>query len=355
MTSPTGARRLPWRHFQRGDEVAPDVFASVMATGIVSIAAAGHSWLLSRIFAALAVGITVLVVDVAVRRAVPIHDLRRPDVALRLFSFVAACTVLAARFEAHPTVTWTLGAVALTAWLALIPVAVCGLGRCTWTGLRRRAHGAWELASVATSGLAIVAAVLAIPRHLGGFLWLSCALWIAALVVYAVMTSLISWRPGAVQRPDRWAPDSWILMGGLAIATLAGQHVHRAALALGAHDWLLHGARALTVILWVAASVWFPVLLYAGVWRITRHQTHHHSAAAPRAWWATVFPLGMYSAATHALTVLTGWRALTAVSLVFFGIALTAWSLVAFATTRVMVRSLRAGHAPPPPSVGGYS
>jgi hypothetical protein len=45
--------------------------------------------------------------------------------------------------------------------------------------------------------------------------------------------------------------------------------------------------------------------------------------------WPTVFPLGMYSAATYALAVETGWPMLGVVSAVFLWIAVAAWSVVA--------------------------
>ena len=45
------------------------------------------------------------------------------------------------------------------------------------------------------------------------------------------MTGLIVWRafhdPAA---PELVQPDIWILMGGAAIATLAGDHIHKAGL-----------------------------------------------------------------------------------------------------------------------------
>jgi hypothetical protein len=42
-----------------------------------------------------------------------------------------------------------------------------------------------------------------------------------------------------------------------------------------------------------------------------------------------VFPLGMYSSATFATAMETGWRPLTTISLTFLWIALTAWLLTA--------------------------
>jgi tellurite resistance protein TehA-like permease len=70
----------------------------------------------------------------------------------------------------------------------------------------------------------------------------------------------------------------------------------------------------------MVATLWIPLLVVAGRWLDT------HRAGA---WWAAVFPLGMYSAATYAMAGETGWRTLTVVSLVFFWIAFAAWLIVA--------------------------
>ena len=137
--------------------------------------------------------------------------------------------------------------------------------RYRWTGLRDRARGGGELASVATSGLAIVAADL-------GFVSVAIGLLALAICLYCVMTGLVLWRaahePAA---PDLFRPDMWILMGGAAIATLAGDHIHKA----GVDD-----IRPVTVVTWIVASLWIPVLAAASV-RLRDGN-----------WWAAVFPLG---------------------------------------------------------------
>ena len=93
-------------------------------------------------------------------------------------------------------------------------------------------------------------------------------------------------------------------MGGAAIATLAGDHIHEA----GFED-----IRPVTVVTWIVASLWIPLLAAASV-RLRAGN-----------WWAAVFPLGMYSSATFATAVETGWHLLTTISLVFFWIAFAAW------------------------------
>lgn len=292
----------------------PDVFAAVMATGIVSIAAADHGYrwisLVMAVIAACALPILVVVCAVSWRRS-PL-DFRDPDVLLRMFTYVAACAVLGARLAEYRVVLWVLAGLALQFWLTLAPLVVGRMWRNRWTPLRDRARGAWELASVATSGLAILSAELR---------WLFGALlfWVLALVVYAVMTGLILWRSGHEGvNPDRFEPDGWILMGGLAIATLAGDHIHRL--------WASDVVEAITMLTWALATLWIPVLAYFGIRRINARPGAWEFRGV---WWAMVFPLGMYSAASFAMARETAVAALVTASLVFFWVAFAAWIVVA--------------------------
>ncbi|BBX05874.1 tellurite resistance/C4-dicarboxylate transporter family protein [Mycolicibacterium aichiense] len=291
----------------------PDVFAAVMATGIVSIAAADHGY--RRLSVALAViavaALPVLVVACASswRRSAP--EFGDPDVLLRLFTYVAACAVLGARLAEYRTVLWILAGLSLQFWLTLTPLVVRRMWRIRWIGLRDRSHGAWELASVATSGLAILSADLD---------WLFGALlfWALALAAYVAMTALILWRAFHERfTPGGFEPDGWILMGALAIATLAGDRIHRI--------WPSDAAVAVTVLTWVLATLWIPVLAYFAIRRLSLPAAWGFRAV----WWAMVFPLGMYSAATFAMAAETRWRGLHTVSLVFFWVALAAWVIVA--------------------------
>ena len=303
----------------------PDTFAAVMATGIVSIAAVDHGYgVISDVLIVLAaVALSVLIVAAAAvwrRESWKLTDL---DVALRLCTYIAACAVVGARLAEHRIVLWVLAGMALQGWLSLAPV----VARRMWRdrgGLRGRAHGGWELASVATSGLAIVMADLRIV------FW-ALVLWALAIAVYLVMTGLIVWR--AVHDPSApmlVQPDIWILMGGAAIATLAGDHIDKAGLT---SVW------PVTVVTWVVASVWIPPLIWVTLQRFRRRRE-----LPPGLW----FPLGMYSSATYATSVETGWQWLTTVSLVFFWIAFAAWTLTA-------LHALSRIGSPPAPAAGTRS
>jgi tellurite resistance protein TehA-like permease len=194
--------------------------------------------------------------------------------------------------------------------------------RYRWAILRDRANGAWELVSVATSGLAIVMAQIVLLTREETLFGLGVVTWVAAIGLYVVMTWLILWRAAAAPADDIWRPHSWILMGGLAIATLAGERLHHAALSITTPDWLLDAVRSVTVVTWVVATLWILPLVYVTV--------RHLRPAFEGVWWAMVFPLGMYATATFAMRIETDWRPLEAVSLVFFWIGVAAWLLVAF-------------------------
>lgn len=256
-----------------------------------------------------------------------------PDVTLRLFTFVAACAVLASRLASHLTVARILGAVALSSWLLLIVLTARNMSARSWPVLRDQAHDAWELASVATSGLAIVAALL--DYYTGHRWWLVVAvpMWVAAIGIYGLMKWLILWRAVA-ERQDRdgFEPDTWILMGALAISTLAGDYIHQLA-----PDWLAGSVRAVTQVTWVVATLWIPPLIYFGLHRISESPEVLKFAGV---WWALVFPLGMYSAASYAMAAELGLRSLQTVSLMFFWNALAVWLIVVVAGLLRLRRAL---------------
>lgn len=322
-----------------GVEPTPDAFAAVMATGIVSLAARDHGyrWVSDTLgvvaTSCLLVLVALVAVTVLARRRRGRWDLADPDVTLRLFTFVAACAVLDTRLSSNVSVLRALGAVALSSWLVLIVLSVRNMRGHRWAELRDRAHGAWELASVGTSGLAIVMTQAA--QHTGHRRWLVLALplWVAALCIYGLITWLILWR-AVNERQDRdgFEPDTWIVMGGLAIATLCGCYLRQQA-----PQALFGGMRAVTAATWVAATLWIPPLIYFGLHRIGRRPEVLHFAGV---WWALVFPLGMYSAATHAMAAEIGQPALITVSLVFFWDALAAWLIVVVAGLLRLRRAL---------------
>jgi hypothetical protein len=87
-----------------------------------------------------------------------------------------------------------LGGLALQGWVLLVPVVIRNGLRVRWIGLRDRAHGGWESASVATSGLAIVCAELKI-LFLAVIFWIAFVLWLlTALAAHVATESLAGFR-----------------------------------------------------------------------------------------------------------------------------------------------------------------
>ncbi|MGH3780578.1 MAG: tellurite resistance/C4-dicarboxylate transporter family protein [Pseudonocardiaceae bacterium] len=316
-----------------GWDPPPDAFAVVMATGIVAVAGYDHGYW--RLGIALSILAVVAFSALAMRflRLVPtrlpqlIALARDPDVTVRTFTLVAACAVLGALFNDHLAVLTLLGGLALAAWLVLAPLALVAAGSRSGAELREHARGAWLLPSVATEGLAITAADLAIEVRAPSLVIIATVAWVLGIALYLAVTGLIAWRALADPlRPDEVTPDSWILMGALAITALAGDHILTAARTLHSPGGLTAWTGPVTHGAWVLASLWIPVLLYAQLWRADQVAS---SLRYQSAWWAAVFPLGMYSSTCAATATELHMHSLQTVSLVFFWIALTVWAFVA--------------------------
>lgn len=306
----------------------PDVFAVVMATGIVSVAAGDHGYrkihavlgvLAAAVFVVLGVG---LLARFAAGPGDLIRQARKPDVALRMFTAVAAGAVLAMRWAGRVGAFRYALVVTGVGWLVLAALSLADVRGHRRRDLRDHVHGAWLLPSVAASGVAAVAAKS--DSATGGWLiGVAVGAWLIALALYVVVTWLIAWRAvSAPFGPDQVPPDSWILMGAVAVAALAGVQIAASA----DPGWTATAVHDVTLACWALASVWVPVLLYAEVWKVN---TQPGALNYQGVWWSAVFPLGMYSAASAACAARYHLHALVTISLTFFWVATTAWIMVA--------------------------
>jgi tellurite resistance protein TehA-like permease len=316
-----------------GTSGVPDGYAMVMATGVVSIAADDqHYPALGLPFGVLAGAVFVLVTVAAVERVWrtrhrPAGLPRRPDRVLRWFSLAAACAVLAARWRTGPwPLVWTLSIASAAAWAVLIWPALVTLGTRSIAELREWARGNWLLASVACQSQAVTAADLAHGAAARPLLDLALACWLLGLISYLALATLITAR-AITDRRLLVAPDAWILMGALAIATLAASTITTAGRARR-HDWTAALTHPAAPLLWALASAWIPVLAAAQARYLPRALCSHPAR------WAAVFPLGMYSVATAALAPQLHVSALRCIALVSFWIALTACSVSTAAGVR---------------------
>jgi len=287
-------------------------FAIVMATGIVSVAAFTQGLdLLSA--ALLAVACAGWVALAAVLSWPPRRRWRRRP-SLRSFALVAATAVIGARFALSGQ-----GAIALGLWsLALVVWLLLWIRRPVIDGFM----GSSLLVVVATESLAVLAALLA-PRWSAALLVVALVAWILGLVLYPFVLGAIVF---ALSRKPRHAPDLWIVMGALAIATLAGTELRFAVRTVHTLPWL-SGSADVDLVTWALASSLIVPLVAL---ELNARQRWRYEATR----WAFVFPLGMYAVASHALGRAEGWPLLGDVGGAFFIVAVAAWALAAIGLAR---------------------
>ncbi len=233
-------------------------------------------------------------------------------------SFVAGSGALAAVAPGVLAVLLTIAAGA--GWVA---IAVGGRLRRPPSATGTLPGGAL-LATVATQAVVVAGATELARRHGDArelLLWGGSALCLLGVVLYGVFVPAVV-RGLLARRGERPAGDDWIAMGALAISALAACTLSEAMRRLGAPQEIAMLAADLGAACWLGASVWLAPLL----WRERRWLLGH----APRTYgfdrWATVFPLGMYSASAAAVARGLDRRApLHTISSCALALALGAW------------------------------
>jgi tellurite resistance protein TehA-like permease len=198
-------------------------------------------------------------------------------------------------------------------------------------------NGSWLLAVVSTQALCVLAARLApdLPAS-EPLLFVALAMYLLGCLLYVLLVALLVYRFAFVRlTPAEFTPDYWINMGAAAITTLAG-----ATLMASSGRWvllreLLPFLMGFSLLFWVTATWWIPLLVVLEVWRhLPRWRLPLVSGAEA---WGRVFPLGMYTAATLQLARATGLNALLAIPSVVLYVALLAWLLTFVARVRQLV------------------
>lgn len=183
------------------------------------------------------------------------------------------------------------------------PVAavLLGLAVISWALLLAPVLRHWEtpvagesfLLTVATQGLAVLAATLAARN---GAAWLLIAAIAAAFLGLALY--IVTVTRFALRQLLTGHGDQWIAGGALAISALACAKITKADDVLGRfaslHGFLDVGA----LVLWCLAMLWLGPLIAAEALRPRLSYDVRR--------WATVFPLGMYAACSFAVGQVTG-------------------------------------------------
>jgi tellurite resistance protein TehA-like permease len=141
-------------------------------------------------------------------------------------------------------------------------------------------------------------------------------------------------------QPEQLTLPYWINVGAAAITTLAGAHLALLAGADRLTASLAQLIEAATLLFWAIATWWIPLLAALLFWR---HLIHRFRPVFDLQYWSMVFPLGMYTAATWALSRHSGLEFLAVVPRVSIWIALASWLLGCAAVTQQLLRLLRRG------------
>lgn len=337
---------------------SPSYFAMVMATGIVSIAAA--------LLGMRVVAVALLWLNVAAYLSIWVMSLLRLALFPReflddltdhklgpgFFTVVAGSCVLGSQFvlifESY-TLAVFLWALAIVLWICLTYTIFTAFTiKERKPTLDEGISGAWLLAVVATQSISVLSALIAShweqPYRLEtNFFALSMWLWGGMLYIW--MISLIFYRYTFFSfSPGDLAPPYWINMGAMAISTLAGS-----LLIINSPDApflhsLLPFLKGFTVFYWATGTWWIPMLVVLGVWRYVYKR---FPLKYDPLYWGAVFPLGMYAACTYQMARAMDLSFLEVFPRYFLYIALIAW-VTAFgglvrALTKSLAGSLRAG------------
>ena len=158
--------------------------------------------------------------------------------------------------------------------------------------------------------------------------------------LYVVVVTLIFHRlVFSTMTAEDLAPPYWIDLGAGAITTLAGSTLALAASSWGFLQQILPFLLGLTLLFWVTATWWIPLLVALTVWR---HCLKRYPLRYNPLYWDIVFPLGMYTTCTLKLAQATGLR-LEAISEGLVYLALMAWVIVFLGLWWQITRALFSG------------
>jgi tellurite resistance protein TehA-like permease len=324
--------------------LTPASFAFVMATGIVALAAhqQGLAAVARTLFPLAAVAWVVLwgltLLRLARHPARVLADLRDHLRGPGFFTAVAGTAVLASgciALQVSLTAATLLGAFAFLLWVAITyGLFLLLITQAQKPLLHEGISGGWLLAVVACQSISVVCALLSPQMDQPLRLQLNFAalvLWLAGGALYTWLAALLFYRYLFLRfQPADLTPPSWINMGAMAISTLAGTQLVANAVDAPLLQALLPFVQGFTLLYWATGTWWLPLLLALVAWRYLWKR----DAPGTGLDWSAVFPLGMYSAATHQLAIVLPLGFLQGLARVFFWLALLAWAATCVARLR---------------------
>jgi tellurite resistance protein TehA-like permease len=312
----------------------PGYFAMVMATGIVAIGAAQQElrWLADALYAVAAVTFLVLAVLLVWRlAAVPTllaTDLTSHAKGFAFLTTVAATNVLGSAsgmIHGWWTLSWWLWWLSLALWAFFVYATLFAVVlKGPKPGLGNGINGTWFLLTVSTESVVVLGALL-LGRHPSDLLAFALiAAFALGVVLYLIVMTMVFLRWTFTElEPTEADPPAWIAAGAVAITVLAGSNLLGSQRASPRIERLAPFIEGTVMLAWATATFWFPLMVAIGVWR---HAIHRVPLRYHPSYWALVFPLGMYGAATFRMRVAVRLDALAWLPKVTLAVALAAWT-----------------------------
>lgn len=345
------------------ENLHPAYFAMVMSTGIVSLAfeELGFRWIAHALFlvnlATFAVLLPMFLARIVFFSDALLADLRHPRRCWGFLTLVVAVNTLGGQFfvllERVPVarILWILG---LASWVGLI-YGIYGYRIVQDVeAVEDVVDGATLLTVVSTQSVAVLGSRIAdtfgVFAHLVELISLThfAAGWVLYLVVITLVAYRLLFRS---LEPENWTGPYWICMGAVAITTLAGSSI---LLHMEMGD-LAPAILVVTYLAWAIGAWWIPIQLYLDVWKFLRQDVaedrprwivlfpwlrlgfgrgRHHLYDPPS--WGRVFPMGMFTACTLALTRASGFEVLSIIPELWGWFALLVWGLTLVGTLRAV-------------------
>jgi len=328
----------------------PGYFALVMATGIVAIGANQQNvdLLAQGLYVITVLAYVVLAVLLA-SRMIRYWSNFAADVTNHAKGFAFLTTVAATNVLASASIVihgwWNLARAlwwaSLVLWAAFVyTTLIAVVTDRDKPGLQGGINGSWFLLTVSTQSIAVVAGLFLTRTDSDALAFIAIAAFALGVVLYLIVMTMVflRWTFHPLD-PTEADPPAWIAAGAVAITVLAGSNILLAAdQATDRVARLAPFLEGLVVTAWATATFWFPLMIAIGIWRhlVRRVPLRYHPS-----YWAMVFPLGMYGAATYRMNAAIDFGALAWLPKIELVVALCAWTVTFVGLARHLAASRR--------------